>query len=599
VLLTAGLLVGLLASVPAGAHPRDEATVTHFLWVQPRQGEVSLQYAAMVGGVITPQVWPQIDRNGDGEASDEEQEAFARTLAREVRLSLDGKPLSVELTSYEIPPHDAFFGALSEIKLQLRAKSPKVGATGATLAIRDGTFARFTPVFPQPVARPDGLEAAAPEVSENGRLTRVRLRPAASKPRTASPDPQHVVSQRPTPNAQLLSPQQPTLDTQHPTEDFPLPPSLRQEADRMASTGVPDDLKQPFQIRPEFSGPRGVPQPKSVTEPLPSGTVPLIPPGKVLYARPEGTPAPHGGLDDLRETLGKPISPGLLLMALFAAVIAGGAHALTPGHGKAMVGAYLVGSRGTVWDAVLLGVVVTITHTAGVYILGALCLLLTQRFQAEAVGHWLSVASGALVLGMGFWLFQRGLLAYHGIRPMPGHSHAHADHTHAHETQIHSHEHSHVSGHALAGHAHSHEPGHAHEHALDAASERTPPADAPLEDPAAEARERGVNRWGIIGLGVAGGMVPCFDALAILIAAVNLRSVVLGLVLILAFSVGMAAVLVAIGILMVTAKDLMQRFTGEAAWVRALPAVSGAILFFLGAWLTLQSLAQVGVVKVG
>ena len=107
------------------------------------------------------------------------------------------------------------------------------------------------------------------------------------------------------------------------------------------------------------------------------------------------------------------------------------------------------------------------------------------------------------------------------------------------------------------------------------------------------------DRWGLIGLGIAGGMVPCFDALAVLIAAVNLRSVALGLVLIAAFSVGMAAVLVAIGILMVTAKDLMRRFTGETRWVKALPAVSGAVLTLLGAWLTFQALAQAGIVRIG
>jgi nickel/cobalt transporter (NicO) family protein len=100
-------------------------------------------------------------------------------------------------------------------------------------------------------------------------------------------------------------------------------------------------------------------------------------------------------------------------------------------------------------------------------------------------------------------------------------------------------------------------------------------------------------------LGVAGGLVPCFDALAILVAAVNLGSVAIGLALIAAFSVGMAAVLVLIGILMVTAKGLMQRFTGESRWVKGLPAVSGGVLFFLGAWLTMQALAEMGLVRLG
>jgi cytochrome c biogenesis protein CcdA len=104
-------------------------------------------------------------------------------------------------------------------------------------------------------------------------------------------------------------------------------------------------------------------------------------------------------------------------------------------------------------------------------------------------------------------------------------------------------------------------------------------------------------------------MVPCFDALAILIAAVNLASgrppqekvqyIAAGMGLIAAFSLGMALVLVAIGILMVKAKDLMARFTGESRAMKALPAVSGAVLFFLGAWLTLQALVHAGVLRIG
>ena len=307
----------------------------------------------------------------------------------------------------------------------------------------------------------------------------------------------------------------------------------------------------------------------------------------------------------LKDFLGRPLTPGLLVLALGAALLAGMVHALSPGHGKAMVSAYLVGSRGTVADAVLLGIVVTITHTAGVYILGALALWLTSRFQAEVVGHWLAVLSGALVLVMGFWLFQRGLLAYHGVKPLLGHSHGGPfGHTHDHD-----HDHSHCNGHSHGEHAHSHSHAHAHTAAHhstspplhhSAVADRRPPRDSPLEDGAApERNERGHTRWGVISLGIAGGMVPCFDALAVLLAAIHLGNIPLGLALIAAFSVGMALVLVLIGVLMITAKDLMARFTGEARWVRVLPAVSGALLFFLGAWLTLKALGDVGLVKIG
>jgi ABC-type nickel/cobalt efflux system permease component RcnA len=103
----------------------------------------------------------------------------------------------------------------------------------------------------------------------------------------------------------------------------------------------------------------------------------------------------------------------------------------------------------------------------------------------------------------------------------------------------------------------------------------------------------------LIGLGIAGGLLPCTDALAILIAAVNLGSVLAGMVIIAAFSVGMAAVLVAVGILMVKARSLAERFSGETRWVKALPVASGAVLFLLGAFLTFQSLSHAGVLRPG
>src|SRR5207302_142647 len=137
-----------------------------------------------------------------------------------------------------------------------------------------------------------------------------------------------------------------------------------------------------------------------------------------------------------------------------------------------------------------------------------------------------------------------------------GHAHSHAD--------LREHEHE---------HEHEHEPGrgagHAHAPLLESMpvqAARLPPSDDPLADYRAGEGEPNPppppqNRWGLIGLGVAGGLVPCFDALAILIAAVNLGSIWIGLALIAAFSLGMAAVLVLIGVLMVTAKDVMRRFT--------------------------------------
>src|SRR4029079_1050 len=120
-----------------------------------------------------------------------------------------------------------------------------------------------------------------------------------------------------------------------------------------------------------------------------------------------------------------PLSAGVILSALLAAVLLGAFHALTPGHGKTIVGAYLVGTRGTWKHAAFLGLVVTATHTAGVYLLGAATLAASAWILPERLMPWLSVASGLLVLAVGASLvLQRLETALHGH----AHDHHHHDH---------------------------------------------------------------------------------------------------------------------------------------------------------------------------
>jgi ABC-type nickel/cobalt efflux system permease component RcnA len=612
-----GLLALLSGALPCRAHPADEALVYHYLWLEAKPGQVSLQHASVVGGLLGQAVWSHLDPDGDRQLTQQEQERHARELASGLSLKIDGRPVRWKLDAYEYPSHEQFFGgSFPAIKLLLSAPLPKVPHAGLALAIRDDTYIHFKGAFPQPVIRPTRLAAGEPLISEDGRVTGVRLEPLS--PAAAGPSqPSHAST--PGSNA----------------------PTLRRSNEPSRLPGL--------SLSPDAGG--NAPAERETRPRLEDrnlGNAPIFPDrGQVVYSAPPGDR--HGSeTGPLKGFLGKPLSAGLIFFGLGVALLAGAAHALSPGHGKAMVGAYLVGSRGTVWDAVLLGIVVTITHTAGVYILGFLCLWLTTRIQAEVVGHWLSLISGVLVLALGFWLFQRGLLAYHGIRPLPGH--AHDGHTHGHSHVDHSHSHEHRHSHA---HAHVHESvgeeavvsgqwsvvsegdqgeaGFSNSQSLHPS--KTPPHDSPLEEyePRKDDRaasgsnmpwmraerprsdepstlnrlppERGAQRskpaWGVIALGIAGGMVPCFDALAILIAAVNLGSIQMGLALIAAFSVGMGAVLIGIGILMVKAKDLMMRFTGESRWVRALPAASGAVLFFLGTWLTLQALVEAGIVRLG
>ena len=284
----------------------------------------------------------------------------------------------------------------------------------------------------------------------------------------------------------------------------------------------------------------------------------------------------HSG-DRIKEFMTQPLTLQFAIAALVISFVLGGLHALTPGHGKAIVAAYLVGSKGRVIDAVFLGIVVTFTHTFSVIALG-IAMLVAGSFAPDDVVPWLSLFSGILIVGIGAWLLTKNMKQYYsgGARSHDhGHSHDHDhdhDHGHSHDDD-HDHDHNHTDDHDHDhDHSHSHG-GRTHSHAP---PERT-------------------GFWGLLSLGISGGIVPCVDALIGLLFAISLNKLVWGLIILCAFSLGLAAVLVAIGILMVLAKPLIERFTGEGIWLQRLPIMSAAVVILLGAILAFKALNDVGI----
>jgi ABC-type nickel/cobalt efflux system permease component RcnA len=269
------------------------------------------------------------------------------------------------------------------------------------------------------------------------------------------------------------------------------------------------------------------------------------------------------------------VDPPTFLIALLVAVIWGAMHAMTPGHGKTLVGAYLVGSRGTAQHALLLGVTTTLTHTAGVFALGLVTLFASRFVVPEQLYPWLGVISGVLVVAIGLNLFfsrLRGAQKF-GL-PMGSHDHGHVHHSHAHE-HIHDGEHTHGHDsehvHAPGEHPHSHLP---------------PGADgAP------------VTLRSLLALGISGGLLPCPSALVVLLSAIALGRVNFGLALVLAFSVGLAATLVAIGLLLVYAGRLFERLPVQSRLIGLLPAASALFIMVVGMGVTAQALAQIGLIR--
>ena len=253
-----------------------------------------------------------------------------------------------------------------------------------------------------------------------------------------------------------------------------------------------------------------------------------------------------GGFESLIER--GELSIGALLLALAIAAFWGAAHALTPGHGKAMVAAYLVGTKGRPRDAFLLGGTVTVTHTAGVFALGFVTLGLSAFIVPEQLYPWLTLVSGVLVVAVGGSVLRQRLRS-RGRHGHHGHDHR-DDHAH------HGHEH----------HDHHHDNHHHDDH---------------------------LTSRGILGVGIAAGLLPCPSALVVLLSAIALHRVGLGLALIVAFSFGLAATITAIGLVAVLARRTFGSLSVDGRVVRMLPAVSAGLILAVGILITVRAIPGV------
>jgi nickel/cobalt transporter (NicO) family protein len=226
---------------------------------------------------------------------------------------------------------------------------------------------------------------------------------------------------------------------------------------------------------------------------------------------------------------------GVLVLLLLAAFGWGALHALSPGHGKAMVAAYLVGTRGTARHAVALGGIVTVSHTIGVFALGVVTLALSQYVVPEDLYPWLTLAAGLMVVVIGAGVLRSRIRSWRAQSGHHGHHHAHHHHHH-------------------------------HEH--------------------------DVTWRGLLGMGASAGLIPCPSALVVLLGAIAQHEVGLGLVLITAFSIGLAATLTALGLAVVYAQRLTARINFSSRIATALPALSALAIVAVGCVLTAQAVPQ-------
>jgi nickel/cobalt transporter (NicO) family protein len=282
-----------------------------------------------------------------------------------------------------------------------------------------------------------------------------------------------------------------------------------------------------------------------------------VTPGSGRVTAPPGPSADDAttdrSLDGFANALAGGNTHGLLVVFLLAAAFGWGAlHALAPGHGKTMVAGYLVGARGTPRHAAILGLTVTATHTVAVFALGLVTLAASQYVLPEQLYPWLGVLSGLLVVGIGLTVMRSRFARWRAARAQA-----------ALEPEGHE-----------AGHRHEHQGHHHH-------------PDGPI------------TMRSLIGLGVSGGIVPCPSALVVLIAAISQHRLGLGMVLIVAFSLGLAATLTSIGLAVVFGGRLISRLRPErrifgSRFAGALPALSASAIVLAGVLITSKAIPQLG-----
>jgi ABC-type nickel/cobalt efflux system permease component RcnA len=390
--------------------------------------------------------------------------------------------------------------------------------------------------------------------------------------------------------ARILSSSVPPTDRSHAPKGFPQnPDAVPTEVTRaelhfalVQTSEGPNPLMAPVKGR---RSPRGAPGAGAI--PQPSATAVQSPTEAKSVPRTAGVKGP-GPLGDVRSTpltpaardrsLASPrgdrltelistnaLTPQVIALSLLIAFGLGALHALSPGHGKTLVAAHLVGSRGTPLHALLLGAVVTASHTIGVFALGFVTLYLSRSILPEKLFPSIELLSGGAIVAVGSTMFARRLRSLRN-----GAAHRHADGTiHVHEQDAAAHE-------QAQDYEHGGPYGPTH---VTSIPEGAPTAAA------------------LLAMGVSGGILPCPSALVVLLSAIALNRVGFGLVLILAFSLGLASVLAAIGILVVRASALLGKTRDFGTWAFRVPVVSALLIGLLGLAISGKALRDIGLIK--
>jgi ABC-type nickel/cobalt efflux system permease component RcnA len=506
----------LLAPASVAAHPLGNFTINHYAGIRIEPDRVVVDVVIDEAEIPAFQERQRIDTDGDGVVTREETEAerlrACPVLGGSLQLSVAGRAVPLEAVAAGLS-FPAGAGGLPTMRLVC-----------TFVAAQAAPMSAATPVAFADTSHPERIGWREITVQASGASL------AAGAP------PSDSVSKR---------------LTVYPTGMLAQPLDVR-SASFAVSPGGP--------VLAPFSVPDATPLPGA------AGLYPASDPGGTALA-PAGTAASvpggvGGDIAGLLET--RDLSPLVLLTSILVAVALGAGHALTPGHGKTLMGAYLVGTRGRPIHAITLGLSVTVAHTLGIVALAGIVIAFRATLPPEAFNRIAPVASGLIVLAIGGWLVMGQLRLRR---------------THAHD-----HDHSHRHGHGEHD-GHNHDDGHDHDHGNDHG-----------HDHGHEHGEGPRLTWrSLFVLGLAGGIIPSTNALLILLATIATGRAAYGLVLVVAFGLGMALVLSGVGLALVYARARIERLPGRSAIGRLspfAPAVASVIVLVLGVVLTTQALAS-------
>ena len=514
-----GLLAALILTSPApgSAHPLGNFSISQYAGIHVGDASIALRYFVDMAEIPTFQELQTREMPAD--PTDPRVSRYLRdtaaALGQGLVLEVDGRRIALDVQSAEVifPPGA---GDLPTMKIAILFRAPLAESSRGgveDLRYRDENFA----------ARAGWKEIIA--VGRSGIALVERSVPDRDRSRELG---------------------------DYPTDLLDSPPQVREARVRftrpaatVAARPAPTAIASP---------PSAAPKVEAAEQRVEALETPVV-------ARANAQRVTRGAFTDLITR--RELTVSAVVIALLVAAALGAFHALEPGHGKTVVAAYLVGSRGTARHALILGVIVTASHTAGVYLLGAVTFFASQYVVPDRLYPWVALASGLTIAALGLSLFWRRYQDG-GAGHDQHHHHHHGGLAHCHGPDAgHAHDHDHAHDHhAHAGHHHDH-----HEHGA-------------------------VSLRQLWALGITGGIVPCPAALVVLLSALSLRRVGFGLLLIVAFSLGLALVLIAIGMLMVYARRLVARVDERGPLVtRWLPLASSAVMIVLGVSIALQAVA--------